>query len=96
MADPWAPVPESPDLNITGINASVLNHTQLIGGPWLKPVTLLHLEWNGTTPTGVRYMAFDPKIIEISTTPLTLAILAGVACAVGAVWYLSRRRGDGG
>jgi hypothetical protein len=87
------PVYQAP--NLTVANSSIPNSSHLFPlPPTLRPITLLHLELNETTPSGVRYMAFGPKVIDVSVSPILLVVLAGLAgMAIGA-WYLLRRRGD--
>jgi hypothetical protein len=82
--------------NLTPINMSPPNGTHpFTFTPTLKPITLLHLELNETTPTGVRYMAFEPKVIDISVSPVFLAILAGLIGIAAGGGYMFRKRGNG-
>jgi hypothetical protein len=91
VAQYWE-IPAYQGLNLTAINGSRTNASQPVTiAPTLEPITLLHLEWNETTPSGVRYMAFGPKVIEIAVDPLLLAILAGLGGAAAGAWYLFRR-----
>ena len=83
--------------NLTGVNGSLLNSSPLLPlPPTLRPITLLHLELNETTPSGVRYMAFGPKVIEIAMNPILIVILAILAACGAAGWYILGRRRDGG
>jgi hypothetical protein len=87
----WVP-PKTPDL--TGYNATLLNATPAVPQPTLAPVTLLHLELNETTPSGVRYMAFGPKVIEVALSPVLLGLIVVLIAGAGGAWYiLGRRRG---
>jgi hypothetical protein len=80
--------------NLTAVNGSLLNSSHLLPlPPTLRPITLLHLELNETTPSGVRYMAFGPKVIDISVSPILLVILAGFAVAAVGAWLMLGRRG---
>ena len=81
--------------NLTAVNTTLANATRA-PAPALTPITLLHLELNETVPTGVRYMAFSPKIIEIAANPLLLVILAALIVAGAGGWYFLGRRGKGG
>ena len=81
-------IPPFQTLNTTAINASLENGTLAYTiVPTEKPLVLLHLELNETTPTGVRYMAFSPKIIEVAVSPIVPGILAIPAAAAAAAWF---------
>jgi hypothetical protein len=83
---PFTEIPGYQAINLSAINLSSPNASHTIT-PSLEPITLLHLEWNETTPTGVRYMAFGPKVIKIAVDPILLVILVGLAGAVAGAWY---------
>jgi len=82
--------------NLTIFNSSFLNGSPPSPVRTLAPITLLHLELNETTPSGVRYMAFGPKVIEIAVNPILIVILAILAAGGAAGWYILGRRRNGG
>jgi len=89
-------IPAVQTLNTTAINSALPNGTlPYTFTPTLAPVTLLHLELNETSPAGVRYMAFGPKVIEIAVSPILLVILVGMAGAAAGAWYFLGRRRNG-
>jgi len=62
VAPQYMKIPAYQAINLTGINSSLPNGSlPFTFTPTLTPITLLHLELNETTPSGVRYMAFRPK-----------------------------------
>jgi len=89
-------IPVAQTLNTTVINNTSPNGSLLFTGTQtLAPVILLHLELNETTPSGVRYMAFEPKVIEIAVSPILLVILAGLAGGGAGAWYILGRNQNG-
>ena len=89
-------IPVVQALNTTAINSALPNGSlPFILTPTMAPITLLHLELNETSPAGVRYMAFGPKVIEIAVSPVLLIILVGMAGAAAGAWYCLGRRRNG-
>jgi hypothetical protein len=97
VAHQYMKIPAYQTINLSAINSSLPNGPLPITiTPTLTPITLLHLELNDTTGSGVRYMAFNPKVIDISVSPILLVLLAGLAGAAEGAWFFfgRKRRGN--
>ena len=82
--------------NLTAINSTLPNGSlPYTFTPTLTPITLLHLELNETTPSGVRYMVGSPKVIDISVSPILLVLLVGLVGVAEGVWFFFGRRRNG-
>jgi hypothetical protein len=89
-------IPPFGTTNLTEFNSTFLNGSLPSPVRTLAPITLLHLELNETTPSGVRYMAFEPKVIEIAVNPILIVILAVLIAGAAGAWYILGRGRNGG
>ena len=96
VAPQYMKIPAYQTINLTAINSSLPNGSLPFSfTPTLTPITLLHLELNETTPSGVRYMAFSPKWIDISVSPVLLVLLVGLVGVAEGAWFFFGRRRNG-
>jgi hypothetical protein len=97
VAPQYMKIPAYQTLNLTAINSSLPNGSlPFTFTPTLTPITLLHLELNETTPSGVRYMmAFSPIVIDISVSPVLLVLLAGLVGVAEGAWFFFGRGRNG-
>jgi len=93
VASQYMKISTNQTLNFTAINSSLPNGSLPYNfTPTLTPITLLHLELNETTPSGVRYMVGSPKVIDISISPAFVVLLIGLIGVAEGVWFFFGRR----